>query len=76
MRTEAQMTTIVTRATKELHLEIARKWGFPADVMAGSTFGLGVTMMFESGHTAEQIVELARQLLADLSGAPYERGAS
>ena len=76
MRTEEQMTTIVTRATKELHLDIARKWGFPAGVMAGSTFGLGVTMMFESGYTEDQLVDLLRQLVADLSGAPYERGAS
>lgn len=76
MRTEEQMTTIVTRATKDLHLELARKWGFPAGVMAGSTFGLGVTMMHESGYTEEEIVEIVRQLVANLSEAPGARGAS
>ena len=29
MRTDEQMATIVTRATKELHLGLAKKWGFP-----------------------------------------------
>lgn len=76
MRTEQQMTTIVTRATKDLHLELARKWGFPADVMAGSTFGLGVTMMHESGYTEEQIVEIVRQLVGELTASPDRRGAS
>ena len=76
MRTEAQMTTVVVRATKDLHLEIARKWAFPADVMAGATFGLGVTMMVESGYTEEQIVEIVRQLVGDLTASPSERGAS
>jgi hypothetical protein len=70
------MTTIITRATKDLHKDIARKWGFPASVFAGSTFGLGVTMMHESGYTEEQIVEVVRQLVADLSAPPGERGAS
>lgn len=76
MRTEEQMTTIITRATKDLHKDIARKWGFPADVFAGSTFGLGVTMMHESGYSEEQIVEIVRQLMGDLVASPSARGAS
>jgi hypothetical protein len=76
MRTEEQMATIITRSTKDHQLEIARKWGIPANVLAGATFGLGVTMMFETGHTEEQIVEIVRQLVADLSAPPYGRGAS
>jgi hypothetical protein len=76
MRTEEQMVTIVTRATKDLHLDLARKWGFPSGVFAGSTFGLGVTMLVESGYTEEQIVEIVRGLVAKLSGPPDARGAS
>ena len=76
MRTEQQMASIVTRSTKDHHLEMARKWGIPASVMAGATFGLGVTMMFESGYTEEQIVEIVRSLVGDLSGSPGVRGAS
>lgn len=76
MRTEAQMATIITRATKDLHLELARKWGFPVRVIAGSAFGLAVTMMIESGHTEEQIIDIVQQLVADLSGPPNARGAS
>jgi hypothetical protein len=75
MRTEEQMTVIVTRATKDLHLGLAKKWGFPATVMAGSTFGLGVTMLHECGYTEEQIVEYVRQLMGDLLGPPDSRGA-
>lgn len=70
MRTEEQMATIITRAMKDLHKDTARKWGFPAHVFAGSTFGLGVTMMLESGYAEEQIVEMVRQLVADLSAPP------
>ena len=76
MRTEKQLASIVTRSTKDHHLEMARKWGIPASVMAGATFGLGVTMMLESGYTEEQIVEIARQLATDLFGPPEGRGAS
>jgi len=76
MRTEQQMVSIVTRSTKDHQLEIARKWGIPANVIAGATFGLGVTMMFESGHSEEQIVEIVRQLVADLDASPAGRGAS
>jgi len=76
MRTEQQMAPILTRSTKDHHLEMARKWGIPAAVMAGATFGLGVTMMIESGYTEEQIVEIVHQIVADLSGSPDGRGAS
>jgi len=76
MRTAAQMATIVTRATKDLHLELARKWGFPARVIAESAFGLAVTMMIESGYTEEQLIEILQQLVANLSGPPSVRGAS
>lgn len=76
MRTDEQMATIITRATKDLHLDLAKKWGFPVRVIAGSTFGLGVTMMVESGYTEEQIVEVVRLLVDDLSGSPGTRGAS
>ena len=75
-RTEQQMATIITRSMKDLHKDTARKWGFPARVFAGTTFGLGVTMMFEAGYTEEQIVETVRRLIADLSAPPIERGAS
>jgi hypothetical protein len=76
MRTEQQITTIVTRSMKNLHLELARKWGFQASTIAGATFGLGVTMMIESGYTEEQIVEIVRDLVGDLTSAPPTRGAS
>lgn len=76
MRTESQMASIVTRSTKDHQLEIAKKWGIPASVIAGATFGLGVTMMFETGHTEEQIVEIVRQLVGELSAPPWTRGAS
>ena len=75
-RTEQQMATIITRSTKDHQLEIAKKWGIPSGVVAVATFGLGVTMMFESGHSEEQIVEIVRQLVDDLSGPPSARGAS
>lgn len=76
MRTQEQMATIATRRMKDLHLEIAKKWGIPAGVLAGTTFGLGITMMFETGHSEEQIVDMVRQLVADLAGSPDTRGAS
>ena len=76
MRTEEQMATIITRSTKDHQLEIARKWGIPHSVIAGATFGLGVTMMFESGYSEEQIVEIVRKLVGELSASPFGRGAS
>ena len=76
MRSDDQMASIVTRSTKEHHLAMARKWGIPATVMAGATFGLGVTMMFECGYTEEQIVEIVHDLVSGLSGSPEGRGAS
>ena len=75
-RIEQQMASIVTRSTKDHHLEIAKKWGFPANVMATATVGLGVTMMVEHGYSEEQIVEIVRQLVADLAAPPFGRGAS
>jgi hypothetical protein len=33
-------------------------------------------MMFESGYTEEQIVEIVRGLVADLTAPPDSRGAS
>jgi hypothetical protein len=76
MRTDAQMTTIITRAMKNLHMEHVKKWGFQVSTIAGATFDLGVTMMVESGYTEEQIVEIVRELVADLGAPPSARGAS
>ena len=76
MRTEQQMATIVTRRMKELHTEVATKWGIPTSVITHSTFGLAVTMMFESGYTADQIVDMARQLVGDLSLTAAHREAT
>jgi len=76
MRTAEQMTTITTRAIKDLHKDLVRKWGFPVGTITGATFGLGVTMMIESGYTEEQIIEVVRNLVADLAGPPITRGAS
>lgn len=76
MRTEQQMASIITRSTKDHQLEVAKKWGIPAAVVAGATFGLGVTMMFESGYSEEQIVEIVRQLVGELTASPSGRGAS
>lgn len=76
MRTEKQMAAIVTRATKELHHDLARKWGVPVNVIAGSTLGLGVTMLLESGYDEQQIVDIVRGLVADLTAPPETRGAS
>ena len=61
---------------KDLHKELAKKWGFPASTIAGATFGLGVTMMIESGCTEAQIIAMVQQLVADLAGPPSTRGAS
>jgi hypothetical protein len=61
MRTEAQMTTIATRAMKDLHTDISRKYGFPPRVIAGATLGLAVELLFEMGYTVEQVVDAAKQ---------------
>lgn len=74
MRTEEQMATIITRSMKDLHKDTARKWGYPAHVLAGATFGLGVTMMVESGYSEEQLLEIVRQLVADLTAPPRTVG--
>lgn len=82
--TNHEMTTIVVRKMKDLNLEIARQFGqqfkIPPDVVvrviAGATFGLGVTMMTECGSTEEELVETVRRLVTDLHASPEERGAS
>lgn len=74
MRTEQQMTAIVTRATKQLHLELSKKWGFPTRVIACSAFGLALTMMLESGYTEGEILDIVRQLTTDMSGSPNTQG--
>ena len=76
MRTEQQMATIVTRRMKELHVEVATKWGIPTSVITHSTFGLAVTMMFESGYSEDQIADMVRQLVNDLAQAAEHRGAT
>lgn len=68
--------TLVTQKVKDLHLEITQRWKIPVEVIAGSTFGLGVTMMFECGYTEDQIVEVVRQIVGDLSAPPEDRGAT
>lgn len=75
-RSEQQLADIATRRMKDLHLEIAKRWGIPAGVLAGTTLGLGVTMMFESGYSHDEIVNTVLNLLADLAGSPADRGAS
>lgn len=75
-RSEQQLADIATRKMKELHLEIAKRWSIPAELLAGTTLGLGVTMVFESGYSAEQIVDIVRSMVTDLSASPRERGAS
>lgn len=75
-RSEHQLAEIATRKMKELHHEISKRWGIPADLLAGTTLGLGVTMVFESGYSAEQIIDIVRNLVDDLSAPPDERGAS
>jgi hypothetical protein len=71
-----QQASLVVQKLKDLHLEIARCWGISADVIAGATFGLGVTMMFESGYDEVQIVEIVRDIVSDLSAPADDRGAS
>ena len=67
MRTESQMITIATRASKELNLDLGRKWGFPAAVLADAACDLGITMMLETGRTEEQIVEVVRRIAQDVA---------
>lgn len=68
MRTEQQMAAIVSRATKDLHVDLARKWGFPSRVIAGSTFELALTLMMGTGYTEGEIFEMAREFMAGASG--------
>jgi hypothetical protein len=76
MRTEQQMATIVTRRMKELHQEVASKWSVPVSVITHSTFGLAVTMMYESGYSADQIADMARQLIDDLAASAAHRSTT
>ena len=64
------MATIVTRSTRDHQLEISKKWGIPVSVVANATFDLGVAMLLESGYTEDEIVEAARQLVADRALLP------
>ena len=75
-RTQEQLAEIATRKMKDLHHEMAQRWGIPVDLLAGTTMGLGVTMVFELGYSEDQIIEMVRNLVSDLSGAPSSRGAS
>lgn len=82
--TAEEIGRTVTQAMKDHHREIAKqiasKWPVPpeaiSDVLAGATFGLGVVMLFESGYTQDQIIEIANGLLKALSALPGARGAS
>jgi len=75
-RSQEQLAEIATRRMKELHHEIAKRWGIPVDLLAGTTMGLGVTMVFELGYSEDQIVEMVRNLVGDLTGLPRDRGTS
>lgn len=71
-----QLATVVTQSMKDVHLDLARRTGVSAEICAGATFGLGVTMMFECGYSAEQIVQAVRELVSTLAATPDARGAS
>ena len=75
-RSEQQLAEIATRKMKDLHHEIAKRWGISVELLAGTTFGLGVTMVFELGYSEDQIIEMVRNLVGDLTGAPRDREAS
>ena len=74
-RTDAQLATIVTRSTKDHQLEIAKKWGIPAGVVASATFGLGIAMLLESGYSEDEILDAARQFVTDRTALVPRRGA-
>ena len=91
MMTIEDMSRLITQRIKDTNLEtvreLGRQWKVTVDeveavaaelsrLIAGATFGLGVTMMFETGYTEEKIVDLVRSLVADLSAPPEDRGAS
>ena len=86
-----EMTRLITQRIKDVNLEtvheLGRQWQVTLDeieevagqltrLIAGATFGLGITMMFEIGNTEEKIIELVRERLAELSASPEDRGAS
>lgn len=70
MRTEQQMTTIIIRSTKDVHCELAEKWGFPVKVIAEATYSLAIQMMLESGYTQEALFDRAREIVGDLLPSP------
>jgi len=81
--THEEMARLITQRMKDVQIataqEIAGPTILPAEisgVFAGATFGLGVTMMFESGYDEDQIVELVRHIVGKLSASPTARGAS
>ena len=72
MMTIEDMTRLITQRIKDTNLEtvreLGRQWQVRVDevesvaaelsrLIAGATFGLGVTMMFETGYTEEKIVD-------------------
>lgn len=81
--TTHELVTLITRRIKDVGLEIASQAAQlgvspdqMSDTMAAAIFGLGTTMMFESGHDEAAIVDLVRHLVGQLSASPSERGAS
>lgn len=81
--TTEELVTLVTRRVKDVNLEIASqaaRFGLSpeqmSDTVAAAIFGLGTTMMFESGYDEAEIVEIVRHLVGNLSAPPSARGAS
>jgi len=74
-RSEQQLAEIATRRMKDLHQEIAKRWGIPVGILAGTTLGLGITMLLDSGYSEEQIFDVVRSLMTDLTDSG-RRGAS
>lgn len=76
MMSTQEMCRVVAVEVESLHLELARKWGFPTGLLAGATFGLAVAMMRACGCSEEQIVEVVRRVVEELSASPGARGVS
>jgi hypothetical protein len=84
MKAVDQMTRLVAAKLKDTNLEIAKLLAHEehidpdtvVSVIVGATFGLGVTMMFESGHSKDDIIERVRSILAELMASAADRGAS
>lgn len=62
MRTPQQIADIVTLQTKNLYLELGKKWGFPTRVIANASLDLAVSAMLQNGYTIEEILILVRRL--------------